>query len=137
VSEAEEHTRNAETNGAPKSEHQNNTDHGEGDKELPEKSKPRSRLPFIIAGIIILIAIIAAIIYFLVTDGEVTTDAAYTTIPQDQQGDAAALFSMSRNVFGGLGISIGTALVTESEQRNQQFLVPHLVLAYQPFYVTV
>jgi DHA2 family multidrug resistance protein len=62
---------------------------------------------------------------------------AYTTIPDDKQGDAAALFSMSRNVFGGLGISLATALVTESEQRSQQALVPHLVQAYQPYYATL
>jgi len=62
---------------------------------------------------------------------------AYTTIPDEQQGDAAALFSMSRNVFGGLGISLATALVTEHEQINQQALVPHLVDAYQPYQVAL
>ena len=33
--------------------------------------------------------------------------------------DAAALFSMARNVFGGVGISISTALVTEHQQIRQ------------------
>jgi DHA2 family multidrug resistance protein len=62
---------------------------------------------------------------------------AYTTIPDSQQGDAAALFSMSRNVFGGLGISLATALVTEHEQINQQDLVPQLVATYQPYQVAL
>jgi len=58
---------------------------------------------------------------------------AYATLRPEQQGDAAALFSMSRNVLGGLGISISTALITDHEQINQQFLVPHLTQVYQPY----
>jgi DHA2 family multidrug resistance protein len=41
---------------------------------------------------------------------------AYATIAPELNGDAAALFSMSRNVFGAIGISISTALVTEHLQ---------------------
>jgi DHA2 family multidrug resistance protein len=59
---------------------------------------------------------------------------AYATLSHEQQGDAAALFSMSRNVFGGLGISIATALVTEHSQTNQQNLVPYLTQTYQPYH---
>ena len=44
---------------------------------------------------------------------------AYATLPQELNGDAAALFSMSRNVVGGLGISISTALITNHEQMRQ------------------
>jgi DHA2 family multidrug resistance protein len=55
--------------------------------------------------------------------------AAYVTLPRDQQGDAAALFSMSRNVFGGIGVSIATAIVTERSQVHQTYLVGHLVHA--------
>jgi DHA2 family multidrug resistance protein len=62
---------------------------------------------------------------------------AYATLPDEQQGDAAALFSMSRNVFGGLGISLATALVTEHEQMNQQMLVPNLAQSYQPYHEAV
>jgi DHA2 family multidrug resistance protein len=62
---------------------------------------------------------------------------AYATLRPDQQGDAAALFSMSRNVLGGVGISVATALVTDHEQINQQFLVPHLTQLYQPYNTTV
>ncbi len=58
---------------------------------------------------------------------------AYVSLPKDSQGDASALFNMSRNVFGGLGISIATALVTEHQQINQQFLVQNLSQAYQPY----
>jgi DHA2 family multidrug resistance protein len=58
---------------------------------------------------------------------------AYATLPKEQEGDAAALFSMARNVFGGIGISISTALITESSQANQQYLVGYLNPSYQPF----
>jgi len=60
---------------------------------------------------------------------------AYSTLAKEQQGDAAALFSMARNVFGGVGISISTALITEGSQSSQQNLVGHLNPSYQPFNV--
>jgi DHA2 family multidrug resistance protein len=52
---------------------------------------------------------------------------AYFTLPSSKQGDAAALFSMSRNIFGGIGISIATAIVTERAQVHQTYLVDHLL----------
>jgi hypothetical protein len=48
--------------------------------------------------------------------------AAYVTLPHDRQDDAAALFAMSRNIFGGIGISISTAVVTEDSQVHQTYL---------------
>jgi DHA2 family multidrug resistance protein len=56
-------------------------------------------------------------------------------LAKEQQGDAAALFSMARNVFGGVGISISTALITEGSQSTQQTLVGYLNPSYQPFNV--
>ena len=58
---------------------------------------------------------------------------AYVTLAHEQQGSAAALFSMSRNIFGGLGISLSTALVTSRSQVHQSYLVDHLTStnAYQ------
>ena len=41
-------------------------------------------------------------------------------------GDAAALFSMARNVFGGIGISISTALITDHQQIRQAHLIDNL-----------
>jgi DHA2 family multidrug resistance protein len=58
---------------------------------------------------------------------------AYATIPRELNGDAAALFSMARNVFGGLGISISTALVTEHEQAHQAYLIEHLTPTNEPY----
>jgi DHA2 family multidrug resistance protein len=58
---------------------------------------------------------------------------AYTTIPQERQGDATALFSMARNVFGGVGISVATALVDDHLQTRQNRLVQHLTPVYQPY----
>ena len=58
---------------------------------------------------------------------------AYATLPQEKNGDAAALFSMSRNVFGGLGISISTALITDHMQSRQARLTDHLSPGNQPY----
>ena len=62
---------------------------------------------------------------------------AYATLPKTQEGDAAALFNMARNVFGGIGISISTAMITESAQSSQQTLVGYLNPSYQPYNVLV
>jgi DHA2 family multidrug resistance protein len=58
---------------------------------------------------------------------------AYATLAPSQNGDAAALFSMARNVFGGLGISISTALVASHEQSRQAHLIAHLSPGNQPY----
>jgi DHA2 family multidrug resistance protein len=59
---------------------------------------------------------------------------AYATLPPEQNGDAAALFSMSRNVFGGIGISVSTALITEHTQTRQARLVDNLSPADQQYH---
>jgi DHA2 family multidrug resistance protein len=60
---------------------------------------------------------------------------AYTTVPEELESDATALFSMSRNVIGGVGISIATALVTDHLQTRQNRLVEHLTPVDQPYNV--
>jgi len=47
---------------------------------------------------------------------------AYQTIPQRMQGDATALFTMFRNVFGSVGISLSTALITSRTQVHMAYL---------------
>ena len=49
---------------------------------------------------------------------------AYSTIPPELKDDAASLFTMARNVCGGVGISIGTALATDRLQIRQAHTVP-------------
>jgi MFS transporter, DHA2 family, multidrug resistance protein len=61
--------------------------------------------------------------------------AAYATLPPEQNGDAAALFTMVRNVFGGIGISVATALVTDHTQIRQHYLIEHLSPVNQPYNV--
>ncbi len=63
------------------------------------------------------------------------SSAAYSTVPKELNEDAAALFSMSRNVYGGVGISISTALVTDHLQIRQAHLVGHLDTVNQPYNV--
>jgi MFS transporter, DHA2 family, multidrug resistance protein len=58
---------------------------------------------------------------------------AYSTLPPEKNGDAAALFSMSRNVFGGLGISISTALIEDHRQIRQSHLIDNLSPSHQPY----
>jgi DHA2 family multidrug resistance protein len=60
---------------------------------------------------------------------------AYATVPRELNGDATALFTMARNVFGGIGISVSTALVTEHLQVRQSYLVEHLSPVNQPYNV--
>jgi DHA2 family multidrug resistance protein len=60
---------------------------------------------------------------------------AYATVPRELNGDATALFTMSRNVFGGIGISVSTALVTEHLQVRQAHLIEHLSPVNQPYNV--
>jgi len=51
---------------------------------------------------------------------------AYQTVPQRLQGDAAALFTMFRNVAGSVGISVSTALITSRTQSHMAYLSTHL-----------
>ena len=60
---------------------------------------------------------------------------AYATVPPALNGDATALFTMARNVFGGIGISVSTALVTDHEQIRQSYLIDHLSATSQPYQV--
>jgi len=70
---------------------QNRGDEQEDDLDNESEQKPRSRLPLVIAGAAIGIAIIAAVFYCLATAGDLTTDDAYT--------DGSAI-SMASNVSG-------------------------------------
>ncbi len=47
---------------------------------------------------------------------------AYMTLPRRLNGDGAALFSMFRNVFGSIGISLATAMITQRTQVHQTHL---------------
>jgi DHA2 family multidrug resistance protein len=51
---------------------------------------------------------------------------AYATLPKELNGDAAALYTMFRNVSGSIGISAATAMVTERTQIRTAHLVTHL-----------
>jgi DHA2 family multidrug resistance protein len=62
---------------------------------------------------------------------------AYTTVPKRLEGDATALFSMARNVIGGIGISVSTAMVTDHLQTRQNHLVEYLTPVYQPYNVLI
>ena len=57
----------------------------------------------------------------------------YATLPKEQNGDGAALFTMFRNVAGSIGISAATAMVTERTQVRMAHLVPHLTPFDQPY----
>ncbi len=61
------------------------------------------------------------------------SSAAYSTIGPEMREDAASLFTMARNVYGGVGISVGTALVTDHQQIRQAHLVKYLDPTNQPY----
>lgn len=57
----------------------------------------------------------------------------YQTLPRDLRGDGAALFSMFRNVFGSVGISLATAQITQHAQIHQTYLARWASPFHQPF----
>ncbi|MFZ0494455.1 MAG: DHA2 family efflux MFS transporter permease subunit [Methylocella sp.] len=58
---------------------------------------------------------------------------AYTTLPRELNGDATALFIMLRNVFGSVGVSVSTAMITERTQIHQSYLARWASPFHQPF----
>jgi DHA2 family multidrug resistance protein len=58
---------------------------------------------------------------------------AYQTLPRELNGDGAALFSMFRNVFGSIGISLSTAQITQRSQVHQTYLSQWATPFHQPF----
>lgn len=59
----------------------------------------------------------------------------YATVPRELNGDATALFTAARNVLGGIGISVSTALLTDHQQIRQAHLVHNLTPTNQPYQV--
>jgi len=58
---------------------------------------------------------------------------AYSSLPRELNGDAAALYTMFRNVFGSIGISTSTALITQYTQKRQTYLSAWMTPLNQPF----
>ncbi|VFU09658.1 Drug resistance transporter, EmrB/QacA subfamily [Methylocella tundrae] len=58
---------------------------------------------------------------------------AYITLPRRLNGDATALFTMFRNVFGSVGISLATAMITERTQAHQAQLSKWATPFHQPY----
>jgi MFS transporter, DHA2 family, multidrug resistance protein len=61
--------------------------------------------------------------------------AAYATMPRALQGDATALFTLFRNLFGSIGISVATALVTTRTQIHSAYLSQYDTPLHTPFRV--
>ena len=57
----------------------------------------------------------------------------YLTLPLHLRGDGAALFSMFRNVFGSIGVSLSTALVQQHAQVEQSYLSQWFSPFHQPY----
>jgi MFS transporter, DHA2 family, multidrug resistance protein len=62
---------------------------------------------------------------------------AYATLPKELNADAAALYTMFRNVSGSIGISLATAMVTERTQIRSAHLVTHLNAFNQAYNDTI
>jgi MFS transporter, DHA2 family, multidrug resistance protein len=58
---------------------------------------------------------------------------AYSTVPRELNGDAAALYTMFRNVIGSVGISTATALIQQRLQVRQAHLADWMTPLNQPF----
>jgi DHA2 family multidrug resistance protein len=61
----------------------------------------------------------------------------YLTLPRNLNGDAAALFTMFRNIAGSIGISLSTALLTTRSQVRMAYLGEHQTATSQPYLDTV
>ena len=62
---------------------------------------------------------------------------AYESLSPKLNGDAAALFTMFRNVAGSVGISIATAMVTTRSQVRMAYLTPNLTPLSEPYNQTL
>jgi DHA2 family multidrug resistance protein len=62
---------------------------------------------------------------------------AYLTLPDKYRSDGSALFSMFRNVFGSIGISLSTAAVTERTQADQAHLSSFMTPLRQGYNVLI
>jgi DHA2 family multidrug resistance protein len=58
---------------------------------------------------------------------------AYSTLPRELNGDAAALYTMFRNVSGSVGISTATALITSRTQTREAYMSRWLTPFNQPY----
>ena len=58
---------------------------------------------------------------------------AYSTLPRELNGDAAALYTMFRNVSGSIGISVATALITSRTQVREAYMTRWLTPLNQPY----
>ncbi|WP_428376564.1 DHA2 family efflux MFS transporter permease subunit [Lichenicoccus sp.] len=62
---------------------------------------------------------------------------AYLSLPKELNSDAAALYTMCRNVAGSIGISVASALVTTRDQVRMATLGSHLSPLSQPYAQTL
>jgi DHA2 family multidrug resistance protein len=58
---------------------------------------------------------------------------AYSTLPRELNGDAAAIYTMFRNVFGSIGISTATSLITSRTQVREAYLSTWMTPLNQPY----
>jgi MFS transporter, DHA2 family, multidrug resistance protein len=58
---------------------------------------------------------------------------AFVTIPRELNGDATALYTMLRNVFGSVGISLASATIIERTQVHQAYLSQWATPFHQAF----
>ena len=58
---------------------------------------------------------------------------AYSSLPRELNGDAAALYTMFRNVAGSIGISTATALITSRTQIREAYLSTWMTPLNQPY----
>ncbi|KOC92820.1 DHA2 family efflux MFS transporter permease subunit [Winslowiella iniecta] len=65
------------------------------------------------------------------------TTIAFISIPQRLNADAAALFTMFRNVAGSIGISLSTAAITDRSQVRSATMAHNMTPLNEPFNLTV
>lgn len=58
---------------------------------------------------------------------------AFSTIPKEKSNKASALYALSRNIGGSVGIAVVTTYAVRQQQVHQNFLSEHLIPGHAPF----
>jgi len=122
VDDANQDDRKGEEGGANGNKDGKDRNGKDSDKDKDGKDKPHSPWPLIIGGVVVLIAIIAGIIYWLASRGKVSTDDAYTdgraiSIASNVSGYVVAL-----NVDDNTIVRRGDLLITIDPRQNDASL---------------
>ena len=118
--------KNKQKDGGNKDDHEKDGDKKDGDKDGDDgdkkDEKPKSRWPIIIAVVLLLVAIIAGVLYWLSTRGKITTDDAYTDGRAVSIASNVSGYVFALNVDDNTYVHTGALLLTIDPRQNNAAL---------------